>query len=137
MDPLVMAAGTALVAAIATDAWQQARAGAVAVWQRVYPERAVAIEAELEHARAALLAARRDGDTRTEGALADVWRERLAQLVAADPDVLAEIQRVLEQVWTPLIPTGQPAVRHITMHATATGSGRVYQAGGDQQITGP
>ncbi|MFI8930714.1 hypothetical protein ACIG3E_23960 [Streptomyces sp. NPDC053474] len=133
-----MAAGTALVTAIATDTWQQARAGAVALWQRVHPERAVAIEAELDRARAVLLAARRDGDVRTEGALADEWRGRLAQLVAADPDALAEIRRVLEQVWTPLLPPSErPAVRHITMHATATRSGRVYQAGGDQQITGP
>ncbi|MFI0483486.1 hypothetical protein [Actinomadura sp. 9N215] len=137
MDPLVMAAGTALVTAIATDGWQQARAGAAALWRRVQPERAAVIEAELEEVRGEVLAARQAGDRQAEEHLADEWRRRLARLVAADPAAGAEIQEVLDQVWKPLLTEEEQArVQHITMHATASGDARVYQAGRDQHITG-
>lgn len=43
MDPILVAADTALVGAMATDTWQQARAGAVALWRRLHPDRVVAI----------------------------------------------------------------------------------------------
>ncbi|MDB4872445.1 MAG: hypothetical protein JWL97_3449, partial [Gemmatimonadales bacterium] len=39
MDPILVAADTALVGAMATDTWQQARAGAVALWRRLHPDR--------------------------------------------------------------------------------------------------
>lgn len=35
MDPIVLAAGTALVGAMATDAWQQTRIAVVSWWGRV------------------------------------------------------------------------------------------------------
>ncbi|WP_173095233.1 hypothetical protein [Actinomadura verrucosospora] len=136
MEPLVMAAGTALVTAIATDGWQQARAGAVALWRRVHPERVPAIEAELEEVRGEVLAARDAGDREAEDRLADEWRHRLARLVAADPAAAAEIRRVLDEVWSPLLPEQErERVQNITMRAEASGHGRVYQAGRDQHIT--
>src|SRR5690349_14355645 len=51
MDPIVLAAGTALVTAMATDAWQSARDGAVALWRKVRPEQAEIVEAELAEVR--------------------------------------------------------------------------------------
>ncbi|MDQ3222311.1 MAG: hypothetical protein M3Q75_02395 [Gemmatimonadota bacterium] len=35
MDPIVVAFGTALVGAMATEVWQQARGAVVALWRRV------------------------------------------------------------------------------------------------------
>lgn len=135
MDPIVMAAGTALVTAMATDGWQQARAGAVTLWRRVHPERVPAIEAELEEVRGEVLTARQAADQQAEDALAEEWRRKLARLVAADPAIGAEIQQVLDQVWKPLLPeSDQVRVQHITQRATASGQGRVYQAGRDQTI---
>jgi hypothetical protein len=136
MDPFVLAAGTALVGAMATDAWQQAQAGASALWRRVFPARVAAVEAELEEVRGEVLAARRAGDRQAEEALAGEWQRRLARLVAADPGIGAEVQRVLDQVWKPLLPPAeQVRVQQVTMQATASGQGRVYQAARDQTIT--
>lgn len=136
MDPVVLAAGTALVGAMATDAWQQARTGAVGLWRRVHPERVPAVEAELEEVRGEVLAARQAGDQEAEDALAGEWRRRLARLVAADPGVGTELQQLLDQVWKPLLGEDERAqLQHISMQATASGHGRVYQAGRDQSIT--
>ncbi|MEU4825113.1 hypothetical protein AB0H37_24845 [Actinomadura sp. NPDC023710] len=135
MDPLLMAAGTALVTAVATDGWQQARSGAVALWRRAHPERVAAVEAELEEVRGEVLAARQAGEAGVEEGLAAEWQRKLARLVTADPEIAAEIQRVLDKVWKPLLPADELVrVQNITQNATASGHGRVYQAGRDQTI---
>jgi len=58
VDPIVVAAGTALVSAMATDVWQQARAGVVAFWRWVHPQQADTVEADLEGLRTQVLDAR-------------------------------------------------------------------------------
>lgn len=58
VDPIVLAAGTALVSAMATDVWQQARARVVALWRRVHPQQADTVEADLEGLHAQVLDAR-------------------------------------------------------------------------------
>ncbi|MFG1685202.1 hypothetical protein ACGFNP_33925 [Nonomuraea sp. NPDC049269] len=136
MDPIVLAAGTALVTAMATDTWQQARRAAVALWQRVRPEQADAVENELAEVRALVLTARRDGDSDTEQALAGSWQVRLAQLVRAEPALAEELRRVLDEDLTPALPADERArIGSITMSATASDQGRIYQAGRDQHIT--
>ncbi|MEV4583094.1 hypothetical protein AB0K16_58785 [Nonomuraea jabiensis] len=136
MDPIVLAAGTALVTAMATDAWQSARDGAVALWRKVRPEQADAVEAELVEVRELVLEARRDGDTETEQALAGSWQVRLQQLLRADPSLAGELRRVLEEDLTPALSRDEGTrIGSIVMKATASGHGRTYQAGGDQHIT--
>jgi hypothetical protein len=41
MDRIVLAAGTALVGAIASDTWQQVRGAIVGLWRRAHPRRQV------------------------------------------------------------------------------------------------
>ncbi|MGW6505126.1 hypothetical protein [Nonomuraea angiospora] len=128
MDPIVLAAGTALVMAMATDAWQSDREGAVALWRRNRPEPADAVETEL-------MEARRDGDADTEQALVGSWQVRLQQLLRADPSLVQEIKRMVDEVLTPALePTDQARVGSLVMEATASGHGRVYQAGRAQTI---
>ncbi|MDP4510288.1 hypothetical protein [Nonomuraea turcica] len=135
MDPIVLAAGTALVTAMATDAWQSARTGVVALWRKVRPEQAEAVEAELVEVRGQVLEARRDSDADTEQALAGAWQMRLQQLLRADPSLAAEIQRVLDEVLTPALePADQARIGSLVMKAKASGHGRTYQAGRDQTI---
>ncbi|MFG1620155.1 hypothetical protein ACGFI3_46040 [Nonomuraea wenchangensis] len=135
MDPIVLAAGTALVTAMATDAWQSAREGAVALWRKVRPEQAEVVEAELEEVREQVLQARRDDDADTEQALAGMWQVRLQQLLRADPSLAPQIQRVLDEVLTPaLAPAERERIGSLVMKAKASGHGRVYQAGRDQTI---
>jgi hypothetical protein len=135
MDPITLAAGSALVGAMATDAWQQARGAVVELWRRVHPERADAVGRELETARAQVLAARREGDTDTEEALAGAWRLQLQQLLAQDPELVGELQRLLDEHLTPSLPQGeQTHIRTIIMNAEARDNSRVYMAARDQNF---
>jgi hypothetical protein len=139
MDPatLAAAAATALIAAMTTDGWQQARSAIVRLWRRVYPNRAETIGDELAEVRPEALAARQQGDAGAEEGLAADWQRRLRRLLEADPEVAAELQRVLDHVFTPVLgPADQERVGQVVMKARATGHGRIFQAGRDMHITG-
>ncbi|MFI9848566.1 hypothetical protein ACIHFD_66995 [Nonomuraea sp. NPDC051941] len=135
MDPIVLAAGTALVTAMVTDAWQSAREGVVALWRKARPEQADAVQAELVEVRGQMLEARRDGDADTEQALVGSWQVRLQQLLRDDPSLAQEINRVLDEVLTPVLePADQARVGSLVIKAKASGHSRIYQAGRDQTI---
>lgn len=139
MDPATLAttAATALVAAMATDTWQRTRESVVALWRRVHPDQAEAVEAELDKVRDKVLAARRESDTAAEEDLAGEWRGRLLRLMGQDPGVAPELRRALREVCAPsLAAADQQRAYSITIHATASGQGRNYVAGRDQQVNG-
>lgn len=139
MDPLVLAAGTAVIGAMATEAWQQARAAVVRLWRRARPDQASAIEAELEATRGEVVAARQAADAATEQALADTWQRKLHTLVAADPRLAPELRRLLDDDLAPLLPAGEreriQSVQNIqdvqqvqqVQNVTASGPGAVAQ----------
>ncbi|WP_251072648.1 hypothetical protein [Streptomyces sp. ISL-43] len=136
---MVLAAGTALVGAMATDGWQQARAATVALWRRVHPDSADPMGAELDALRARVLAAREEEDEDTERALAGTWRLHLQQLLRADPDagLSAELRRLLDEHLAPLLAADERSrVGSIVMTAEAHDNARVFMAGRDQHITG-
>ena len=131
MDPVVLAFGPALVGAIATDAWQQAREAVTGMWRRAHPrQKADAIGAELDELRQEILLARRDGDTDTERALEGAWQVRLQQLLRADPALAAELRRVLDQVLIPaLTPAEQTRIGTIIMTGSSHDSSTFTQIG--------
>jgi hypothetical protein len=135
MDPEIAAlagtAGTTVVTLMAGDAWQRTRDAVVALWRRVQPDRADSVDAALEATRSDVLTARAGGDSQTEEELSSEWRGRLRRLLTADPTIAEELRRLLDEI-SPLIPEAAPQIR---MRATASGHGRVYQAGHDQHIT--
>jgi hypothetical protein len=137
LDPatLATAAGTALVAAMATDAWEKTCKAAVSLWRRVHPDRTAVIEAELTEVRSKVLEARRQNDVTVEEDLADEWRRRLLRLLHQDIGLVPELQRVLNETWLPVLNSrDRHRIGSVTMTATVTGNGRVYQAAGDQVI---
>ncbi|WP_318308765.1 hypothetical protein [Streptomyces californicus] len=135
MDALVMAAGTALVGAMATDTWQQARSSAVALWRRVHPQRVQAIEEELADVRVEVLAAREAGDSEAEAGLAADWQRRLLRLLRDDPSLADELRRLLDEELTPLLPSAEAnRIGSVEMKARASGRARIYQAVGNQTI---
>ncbi|MEU1229380.1 hypothetical protein [Streptomyces sp. NPDC005828] len=137
MDPIVMAAGTALVSAMATNAWAEARDAVVVLWRRVHPERAEQVGADLEAVRADVLEARRTGDDAAEEALAGTWRTELQRLVRADPSLAADVRRLLDERLAPALPREERTrIGKLVMKAEASGHARVYQAGRDQHVTG-
>jgi hypothetical protein len=135
MDPqivdLARTAGTAVVTLLATDAWQATRDGIVGVWRRAHPERADGVGEELDATRDELVAARQTGDGEAEVELAAEWQGRVRRLLAARPEAVDDLRRVLEE----LGPAERPATTEIRMTAEASGHGRVYQAGRDQHIS--
>ncbi|MFC5830027.1 hypothetical protein [Nonomuraea insulae] len=136
MDPIVMAAGTALVTAMATDAWEQVRARVAALWGRFGPDQEKTVEVELTEVRDQVLAARRDHDAETEQALAGEWRVRLARLLKQDPQLAVELRSVLDEVLAPAVPAAdRDRIKSIVMNATAHDESRIYQSGGDMRIT--
>jgi hypothetical protein len=138
MDPFILAAATAIVSSMATEAWQQARSAVSRLWRRARPEGVPAIDGELAEVRGEVLAARKAGDESTEQDLAAEWALKLRRLLTAgDPGLRDELQRLLDEELTPLLPLSEQArVTQIAMTAHASGHGRIYQAGRDQHITG-
>jgi hypothetical protein len=133
VDPIVVAAGTALVSAMATDVWQQARARVVALWQRVHPQQADTVEADLEDLRSQVLDARQAGRTDTELALTGVWQGRLQQLLLDEPAVAAELRRVLDEALTPvLMPVEQARIGTLVMRGSSRDSSTFNQVAGNQ-----
>ncbi|RFC77350.1 hypothetical protein [Streptomyces sp. AcE210] len=136
MDPLILAAGTTLVSAMATDGWQQARDAVAAWWQRIRPVRADSIGSELDALRTQIVAARDNVDENTERALAGIWQLRLQQLLQDEPALAAELQQLIDHLASTLPPDEQAQMRAVVMKAEARDSARVYLAGRDQHITG-
>lgn len=137
MDPAILAAtaGNALIIAMTTDAWQQVRSAIVSLWRRARPEDADTIEAALGEIRGEILAARRLGNTAIERDLVTEWQHRLLQLIQGDQDIAEVLQSVLDEVLIPAFgPAGRQRAGSMVMTATASGQGRVYQAGRDQGI---
>ena len=134
MDPEIAAlagtAGTTVVTLMAGDAWQRTREGVVALWRRVHPERADSIDAELEATRTEVLAGRAAGDRQSEEELTAEWQGRIRRLLAGSPAVAEDLRHLLDE-----ISPGAESAAQIRMRATASGHGRVYQAGRDQHIT--
>lgn len=127
-------AATTLVTSMTTDSWQRVKAGFAELWRRARHGQADAVEADLESARAAAVAARRDGDEEAMGELAAEWRRRLRRLAAADESLQAEVRRLVEE-FRPLLPGGPAGT--VTMVARASGGSRINQAGRDQTVNGP
>ncbi|MCT6778477.1 hypothetical protein LXH09_17750 [Streptomyces sp. CS7] len=116
---------------MATDVWQRTRDGVTSIWQRVHPDRADAVAGELNVTREDILAARNDGDTEVEAELRSEWQGRVRRLLQSDPSIAADLRALLNDL-SPDSATGN--VYNVQMDASATDSGRVYQAGRDQHI---
>jgi hypothetical protein len=137
MDEFALAAATALITAMASDAWSEVHAGVVSLWRRVYPERVPSIESELSDARNELVLSRPDGNTEVEKGLAADWRRKFQRLTQAHPELIPEL-RMLEEEWTRIAPAAErdrSRTTNIEQTAVATGHGTIYQAGRNQRIT--
>ncbi|GAB4051447.1 hypothetical protein [Catellatospora paridis] len=86
---LAVSGGTALVGAMATDAWNVARDGVSRLLKRVGPGRRAAIEAQLD-ANVALVEGAHDPEQARQ-ALAPVWQLQLTQLLEEDPELEAAL----------------------------------------------
>ncbi|MFD3728950.1 hypothetical protein [Streptomyces sp. NPDC058671] len=144
MDPelagLASVAAATVVQLLTTAGWERAQTSMGALWRRVYPDRADTVESELEESRAVLLAAREGADDpaeveQAEAELVGEWQGRLRRLLAAEPDLAAELRRILTDDLGSEPPgrgRDEPSMR---VSVRALDSSRVYVAGRDQHIT--
>jgi hypothetical protein len=127
MDPLLLAAASAVVTAMATDGWQQAREAVVRLWRRSRLSHVPAIEADLEETRAEMIAAGSAGDRAAEEGLVAEWQRKLRRLLDADPDLEIELRRVLDEELAPLLPAGEQARLTNIQNITASAPGATAQ----------
>src|SRR5258705_9400596 len=125
-----MSGATAIVAAMATEAWDVARDRAVQLFRRRGSDRQTAVAAQLED-NAVLVAHASDGE-RARRALIGRWQLELEEFLAADPDATAELQALIDDIRSAL-PTGARTwVQHNEVSGLGTG---FFVQGGDQHIT--
>jgi hypothetical protein len=127
MDPLVLAAASAVVTAMATDGWQQAREAVVRLWRQSRPNHVPAIETDLDETRAEVMAARTAGDRAAEAGLVADWERKLRRLLDADPALGSELRRVLDEELAPLLPAGGQAGLRNIQNITASAPGATAQ----------
>lgn len=132
MEAIVIAVGTALVGAMATDSWARARDAVVTWWRQVRPEHADEVSRDLDQLRAEAVTARNSGDTATSEALAGAWRMRLHRLLTENPDLRSDLERLRDDL-TPIMNAGdRNTVEAITQVSNVKGKGNtVVQGGGD------
>ena len=127
MDPLELAAASAVVTAMATDGWQQARAAVARLWRRSHPDHVPAIETDLDDTHAEVVAARAAGDRAAEEELVADWQRKLRRLIDADPDLGIELRRVLDEELAPLLSADEQAHIQNIQNITASAPGATAQ----------
>jgi hypothetical protein len=135
MDPIALAVATALLGAMATDAWQEARTAVVTWWRKNHPELAADISRELDSTYFRVTAAGRSRDEDIRRALTDAWRLRFQQLVDANPSGHQELRQLLDEHLAPALPPHEQAQVRQIIHLHAQDQARQYVAGRDLHIT--
>lgn len=135
MDPIALAAATALLGAMATDGWQQTRTAITTWWHKNHPQRAKDLSQELDNTYARAMEARHGGDEDLRRSLTDEWRQRFQQLIDINPNARQELSQLLDDHLTPtLSPAEQTQVRQIILYAQD--QARQYVSMRDMHITG-
>ncbi len=93
---LAGAGGTALVGAMATDAWQSTRSGVARLFGRGGTARQAAIETQLD-SNTTLVAQAEDPDEARQ-TLAGLWRLELTELLRWHPDAEDELRALITQI---------------------------------------
>ena len=122
---LASAGGATLAGAMATDAWDAAKAGFIRLIGRDDPQRIEAIGGQLERSRTQLERLLGSELQRARTTQAVVWRTRLEDLLEEQPQAADELQQLIEQVQAQLPAPQQVWVQRNTFH----GTGYVVQDG--------
>jgi hypothetical protein len=133
LTALANLAASTVVGGMATAGWESAQQALGELWRRVHPERADTVVAELGEARAEVLVARRNGDERAERELVDEWQARLRRLLVANPEMVPELQRLIDELRSTA--HEEPRAGSVNLVANASGRSRITMSGRDINIT--
>jgi hypothetical protein len=112
---LATSGATAVVAAMATDAWDSARAGVIRIFRRDDGEPHPNTEAQLD-ADQMLVAEAGDGADDTRQDLVPAWRRRLQNLLKDHPEKEGELRTLVADLENSLGPDQRRWVQNITAH---------------------
>jgi hypothetical protein len=101
---LAATGGTALVGAMATDAWASARNGVARLFRHAGADRQAAIEAQLDGN--VVLVERATDPGQARAALSGLWQMELARLLDEHPDAESELRTLITEIHKDL-PAGQ------------------------------
>ncbi|MFF7655741.1 hypothetical protein ACFZCY_38965 [Streptomyces sp. NPDC007983] len=96
LEELILAGGTTVVGAMATDSWIAARGGVARLFRRRGEDQQAAIEAQLDNNAA--LVARADDAERVRQSLLPVWLLELESLLDQHPDAVDELRELISEV---------------------------------------
>jgi hypothetical protein len=128
MTTLALTGATALVAAMATDAWQTTRTGVAVLFGRGGQARQAAIEAQLD-GDAALVAQDDDADGARRD-LVPAWNRRLTVLLRQHPDAEDDLRTLVAEIQAAL-PRAQ---QHWVQTNIARDNGQVFASQGGNVI---
>jgi anti-sigma factor RsiW len=118
---LASTAGTTLVGAMATDAWQTARTGITRLFGRGSEARRADIEAQLDRNEAAVRQSERPDQIRQM--LAPGWQVELQGLLEQSPEAEPELRELVGQIQQALPAAQRAWVQNIVQNVTASASG--------------
>ena len=131
LEALAVAGATALVGAMATDAWQAARAGFAKLFGRGDRQKLELADRRLDQAAAQVAQADHNNQDRVRGELLAAWQVRLQDLLDEQPDAEEELRTLTAQIHAQLPATQQAWVQH----NLARDHGTIYGVqAGDQHI---
>ncbi|MFI7519852.1 hypothetical protein [Micromonospora globbae] len=117
--------GAALVAAMATDAWQAARDGMARLFGRQGSQRQAAIETQLD---SNVVLVERAGDpAQARQGLVPLWQMELMQLLAEHPEAEAELRELVADLRDAL-PTTQQQWVQVVLTTIARDNSRQFTA---------
>ncbi|WKX69223.1 hypothetical protein [Streptomyces sp. XD-27] len=96
LEELILAGGTTVVGAMATDSWMAARDGVARLFRGRGEDRQAAIEAQLDN-NAALVVRAADAE-RARRSLLPVWLLELESLLDQHPDVAGELRELVSEI---------------------------------------
>ena len=141
LEALAAAGGSAIVGAMATDAWEFTRSRMASLFGRGDARRTEAIEGQLEEDAGMLERAADTEHARQD--LLPTWRRRLADYLTQDPEAAQGLRELVEQVQAKL-PTQQQAWmqtniarEHATQYIVQGGNQYVNPAGTSGPPTSP
>lgn len=139
---LAGAGATAVIKAMATDAWRGARDGVAKLFRRGGDQGHGAVEQELDQDERAVAAAGPAEVDRVRQELTSVWTARLAQLLAEHPEVESELRVLVAQLVPDLAGASRSWVqtniaRDGSTQFAVQGGNVVYHAAPDKQVPAP
>ncbi|WP_062205491.1 hypothetical protein [Streptomyces sp. NBRC 109706] len=136
LEALAGAGAAALVAAMATELWQSARGGVLALFGRAGRRRRAEVADRLDDHAALVAAAAAPDDTRR--ALAGSWARELEALLGREAACREPLARLVENLRGALPERGGAVSPRLDQINTVHGSGMVFAVqGGDQSVRWP